>query len=48
LARSSHDGASGLDLGFYSSRFQVPSSVTEAELRAVNTRYPAATSFALD
>jgi hypothetical protein len=28
--------------------FQVPASVTEAELRAVNTRYPAATRFGLD
>jgi hypothetical protein len=28
--------------------FQVPASVTEAELRAVNGRYPAATTFGLD
>jgi hypothetical protein len=28
--------------------FQVPASVTEAELRAVNTRYPAAATFGLD
>jgi hypothetical protein len=85
FAYASHDGASGLDLGFYqfaleadgavydpsycgngadpcdasigvpvngsascSLSFQVPASVTEGTLRAVNTRYPAATSFALD